>query len=182
MIYTGIGSRETPREIGVIMTAFAKEASAQGIILRSGAAPGADTFFEIGAREDLREIYLPWKGFNGNSSPLFNVSYDTPEREKEIARRFHPAWRNLTPAGKKLMVRNVYQVLGKDLETPSDFLVCWAKTKKMDKNGGVLDVNGGTGLAVRLAVYYGIPVYNLEITAHREFIIEKIKSKNFTIF
>jgi predicted Rossmann fold nucleotide-binding protein DprA/Smf involved in DNA uptake len=45
MIYAGIGSRETPKEVLKSMTNYAKELSATGWVLRSGGADGADTAF-----------------------------------------------------------------------------------------------------------------------------------------
>lgn len=59
MIYTGIGSRETPPEIQEIMTNYARKLDKLGFILRSGGAMGADTAFEKGSTN--KEIYLPWK-------------------------------------------------------------------------------------------------------------------------
>jgi hypothetical protein len=53
---------------------------------------------------------------------------------------------------KKLMARNMYQVLGQDLETPTSFIVCWTKDGK---------ASGGTGQALRVAKKYNIPIFNL---------------------
>ena len=50
------------------------------------------------------------------------------------------------------MARNCHQVLGQDLKTPVDFIVCWTK------DGGE---SGGTGQALRIARDLNIPVYNL---------------------
>jgi hypothetical protein len=58
----------------------------------------------------------------------------------------------LSYGAKKLMARNCHQVLGQDLKTPVDFIVCWTK------NG---NINGGTGQALRIAKKLNIPVYNL---------------------
>lgn len=51
-----------------------------------------------------------------------------------------------------LMRRNIYQVLGKDLNTPSEFVICWTK------NG---QLAGGTSFAMRVAYEWKVPVYNL---------------------
>jgi len=68
-----------------------------------------------------------------------------------IAAIYHPYWNNLSYGAKKLLARNVYQVLGYDLQTPSSFIVCWTK----DGKG-----SGGTGQAIRIAKAYGIPVFD----------------------
>lgn len=53
-------------------------------------------------------------------------------------------------------MRNIFQVLGKDLDTPSDFVVFWAKPI-----GNSGKVSGGTNTAVALALQESIPVFNM---------------------
>ena len=157
--YTGVGSRETPKPVLEQMRSLAAALAQAGFTLRSGGAEGADTAFEQGARgvEGARmQIYLPWRGFNGNASPLYTVE----RRALDIARRTHPAWHRLSLAARKLHGRNCYQVLGLSLDTPSRFLVCWtsdgcesARTRSAK--------TGGTGTAIELAERHGVPVFNL---------------------
>ena len=118
-----------------------------GFVLRSGGADGADSWFEAGAGSDS-EIYLPWPGYNGHPSGLSHVC----DRALEIARSHHPAWRRCSPAGRKLLGRNCYQILGPDLESPSEFVICWTPEGK---------ITGGTGQALRVAQAHGIPIFNL---------------------
>ena len=146
MIYTGIGSRETPTELKNDIKTIVEHLNKKGYTLRSGGAPGADSFFEEHA--DKKEIYLPWRGFNGNTSLLFNP---TPEAF-EMAQKYHPNWGRLSYGAKKLMARNCHQVLGLDLKSPTDFIVCWTKDGK---------ATGGTGQALRMAEDLKIPIYNL---------------------
>ena len=47
------------------------------------------------------------------------------------------------------MARNGYQVLGADLQTPTDFIICYTKDGKGE---------GGTGQALRIAKDYDIQV------------------------
>jgi hypothetical protein len=145
LYYAGIGSRETPPEILLRMTKGAAWLSSKGYTLRSGGAPGADSAFEAGA--ESKEIYLPWRGFNGNPSPLYTI---TPEALK-IAAEHHPAWDHCSSAAQKLHARNVHQILGKDLKTPVHFVLAWTK------DGGA---TGGTGQAIRIARRCEIPVFN----------------------
>lgn len=147
--YTGVGSRQTPTGISTIMTDVAKFLSETGCVLRSGGAEGADSFFEAGVPDPTKkEIYLPWKDFNGNKSPLFRVT----DEALKLASKYHPAWNKLSYGARKLMGRNGYQVLGYDLKTPSAFVLCWTKDGKEI---------GGTAQAMRIAKDYKIPVYNL---------------------
>lgn len=146
MYYTGIGSRDTPILFKDIINKLSLFLEKHSYILRSGGAPGADTFFEEYISK--KEIYLPWPHFNNNRSKLCNVSDDA----LIIAEQFHPNWNALSKAGKFLMGRNCYQVLGCDLNTPSKFIICYTKDGK---------ASGGTGQAMRIAEYYDIPIINL---------------------
>lgn len=146
--YAGIGSTKTPPNIQNFMTTLGFLLDQNGWTLRSGGAPGADTAFEAALTDSYKEIFLPWKNFNGNKSEFFPPS----EAAVELAKKFHPAWYRLSYGGKLLMARNCHQVLGANLESPVKFIVCWTQ-------GGT--IKGGTGQALRMAEHYNIPVYNL---------------------
>ncbi len=181
MIYTGIGARKTPGNILNAMVQVGEYMYDTGHTLRSGGAQGADRAFEIGADRQyglhrneakgeyvpaLKHIYLPWKGFEGNTSPFNNVC----EEAMKVAALFHPRWDSLSQGAQKLMGRNAYQMLGLDLNTPSACMICWTL-------GGM--VEGGTGQAIRMALYYDIPVLNFgnltlpEMNARLEIILEE---------
>lgn len=145
--YTGIGSRRTPKDILRYMKTFAVFLGTKGVILRSGGADGADTAFEIGCSyvNGKKEIYLPWKNFNNNKSKFYNISNEA----MKIAEKFHPAWNKLSDGARKLHSRNVYQILGYDLNTPTNLVICWS------------DGSGGTEQALRIAKHWKIKIYNL---------------------
>ncbi len=143
--YAGIGSRETPADVCSFFTKVAAFLETNNYILRSGHAQGADISFEQGAV--LGEIYLPWKGFAGSNSKLVVSSQEA----FQIASMFHPRWDYLSEPVKKLMARNAHQVLGGDLRSPADFIICWTP-------GG--SGSGGTGQALRMAKHYNIPVFD----------------------
>ena len=75
----------------------------------------------------------------------------------------------LSQGALKLHLRNVNQVLGADLNTPSKFLICWAK---MDKQGSPI---GGTRTAWKIAEKYGIPCFNLAVEEDKNRILKLIK-------
>lgn len=147
--YTGIGSRNTPEEILKVFENIGQYLATKDFVLRSGAADGADSAFEQGCNHvnGKKEIYLPWKGFNGSTSDLVVTN---PEAF-EIAKHYHPYWENLKDGAKKLQARNSHQVLGLDLHTPSDFIICYTP------NG---QESGGTGQALRIAKDYHIPIFD----------------------
>lgn len=160
--YTGIGSRETPEHICEQMTTIAMLLAERDWILRSGGAEGADAAFELGASSQFEapmRIYLPWDGFSEkyvDSEPnyiaLSQLRGYIQEDAARIASEHHPAWSKLTPGARKLHTRNVLQVLGEELDTPSELVICWTPNGK----GG-----GGTGQAIRIAKAYGVPIYDL---------------------
>lgn len=148
--YSGIGSRQTPDNICKQMVTFGKNMALKGLTLRSGHADGADKAFEYGCNiiGGPKEIYIPWKNFNQSTSHL----YEIPEQAFLVAEQFHPAWNRLKQGAQKLMARNVCQVAGMDLNTPSLFVLCWTP------NGSG---SGGTGQALRIAKALKIPVFDL---------------------
>lgn len=154
--YAGIGARETPRDVCLYMTAIAKRLASLGYTCNSGGAEGADSAFERGAVVN-RQIFLPWDGFNRKYVLAMNKlhgegSYIVPPFNKELVRKYHPKPSLLTGSGWKFMSRNSYQVLGLDLNTPVDFVLCWTKDGK---------ATGGTGQALRIAQDRSIPIFNL---------------------
>ncbi len=155
--YAGIGSRETPNDVCLHMTAISKRLASLGYTCNSGGADGADAAFERGAVIN-RQIFLPWDGFNKrNISSLVKLhgegSYLVPPFNPELVRKYHPKPNSLSDAGWKFMSRNSYQVLGKDLNTPVEFVLCWTKDGK---------ASGGTGQAMRIAKDKNIPIFNLK--------------------
>jgi hypothetical protein len=163
MKYAGIGARKTPSNLRKEMTKIASFLEKYGCILRSGAAEGADSAFEEGVSSpDNCEIFLPWKGFSNSSSSLY-----TPSKEAfAIAKKFHPAWGRLSVPIEKLMARNTHQVLGANLDDHSKFVICWTPDGM---------ASGGTGQAIRIALVYDIPVYNLFNEVDREDLRELCK-------
>ena len=162
-IYAGVGSRSTPPDVLERMERIAEALARRGWTLRSGAAAGADSAFERGARRAgaPREIWLPWDGFNGRTADGATRIGRNSARIRDRARQCHPAWHTLSDGAQKLMVRNVHQVLGAEpgSSPPADVVLCWTPSGA---------AGGGTGLAVRLARRHGIPVVDLGTGDRRE--------------
>lgn len=140
--YAGIGSRETPKHIQLLMTKIAETMETYGYTLRSGGAVGADKAFAKGTSQ--KEIYL---------------HTDANEKSDEFL-KYHPAPHTLIGKAKKLISRNAFQVLGKDLNTPSSMVICWTPDG-CDGHMTRTTATGGTGQAITIAEAYDIPIYNL---------------------
>lgn len=167
--YAGIGARATPAAMLALMRAIGQALALDGYLLRSGGAEGADSAFAQGAFEGggSRRIYLPWRGFNGvcDDAVVFDRVPGAGQATR-IAAQFHHRWDNLKHPVRKLMARNVMQILGDDCQSPCKFVICWAPRTQVDARGRVRDVAGGTGQAVRIAYAHGIPVFNLALPDH----------------
>jgi len=131
------------------MTEIASRLSNLGYTLYSGGADGADHAFEIGTSNKL--IFLPWDGFCGKN--VDSNQYIVPPFNGDLVNKYHPRASKLKPGALRLMSRNSYQVLGPDLRSPVDFILCWTKDGK---------ASGGTGQAIRIANSIGIPVFNMK--------------------
>ena len=148
---------------------LAKKLAESNWILRSGGAPGADSAFADGIKhlpnlKNYQEIYIPWNGFNGLKEDHENGIYlENNPMAEEIANKYHPVYGKLSQTAKKLMCRNGYQILGKDLKTPSKFIICWTRDGAIEKTNRD---TGGTGQALRIAIANNIPIYNLNNKYH----------------
>ncbi len=175
--YAGIGSRKTPEDVLLLMERLAQKLSHR-YILRSGGADGADTAFEKGARlpQGEAEVYLPWQGFNKSNSPLHQVD----AQALTLASTLHPGWSELGQGPRKLHARNCYQVLGQNLATPVEFVVCWTSdgcesTRQRRKS------TGGTATAIVLAERLNIPRFNLFNMKSRQQLFERLKNEGIEV-
>ena len=160
--YAGIGSRKTPRVIIEKIQYIAQVLADHGWGVRSGGARGADEVFDefAGFRNGKREVWLPWRGYNGIH--VLNYPYKTPDRGESrtycrIAQDHHPAWERCNqerPRASHPERRNHIGYLGSrgTCNNKSRAVICWTP------NGKVV---GGTGMGIRIAKTYEIPVFNL---------------------
>lgn len=156
--YTGVGSRSTPNDILDLMERYASLLKNEGVWLRSGRAKGADTAFEYAAGS-LAELYIPWWNFerhrDTNGIPkIICPSGELLDDALTVAESVHPGWHKCSNGARLLHARNVFQVWGADLDTPSDFVILWAEPQGRS-------VKGGTRTALEVARKAEIPVYNL---------------------
>lgn len=179
--YTGVGSRQTPMYILYMMSELAMIFERKGYLLRSGCATGADAAFEDALLDPANnsEIYVPNRGFSGNMGTTHKPYYIIPKErfgtsfkglyyqatrlihQKDI----HKFWQRCSPHTMDLHNRNMFQVLGLDLKSKSNFNICYTKNKELkykdtDKN------TGGTGTSINASDLYGITLFNLSVDEH----------------
>ena len=147
--YAGIGSRQTPVEVLSSMAAFAGNLEKLNWVLRSGGANGADSAFASGVMKNInKEIFLPFKGFNGKNSDLHEPSTEA----MQMAESIHPAWHNCSRVARLLHARNSHQIFGQYMDNPVKFVICWTPDGRR---------TGGTGQALRIAEHFGIPIFDM---------------------
>lgn len=160
--YAGVGSRETPAESLEHMRRLAMELAGDGFGLRSGAAPGADSAFEQGCddAQGAKAIFLPWAGFQKRQADAGTHVLPRNSPAMEIAAKLHPAWPYLKPYARLLHSRNVMQICGFSLDEPARFALLWTKDGAQ-AGAETSQATGGTGMAIRIASLYGVPVINM---------------------
>ena len=80
---------------------------------------------------------------------------DLISETERIASEVHPAWDRCNEWARGMHSRNCHQILGYDLQSPVDAVICWTPDGK---------IQGGTATAIRIALKYNIPVFNLGVS------------------
>lgn len=148
-IYTGIGARNPRDSVKDIIKNIASFLAKKNYILYSGGAPGCQTVFEKGCDEyrGMKNIFLPWKGYNNSSSPL--VSWG-----RKITPLISPLsdtiLENMSPEIKYIHLRNIQLLFGYNLDKPSKFVICWFPYVSYDYS-----------MLIHYAEYFDIPVFNI---------------------
>lgn len=173
MIVTGIGSRKIDANQYAMIVSLARFLRKRGYHLRSGGAIGSDSAFEEGwVGSDQKTIYLPEPGFNRR--PVNDACYPTPTCDhiwfeaEDTARKIHPNFDALDEFSRNAHTRNIYQVLGDDLRSPSDLVIACALPKGKS-------VNGGTATAFNLAKAKGIPTFNIWLLDQRKQLLQHLQ-------
>jgi hypothetical protein len=150
--YAGVGSRKTPLDICLLMSDIAFYLEQKNWTLRSGHAYGADISFESG-------IVRP-----SDTCEIFKAD-DATDNALENAKLYHPNWAGCDNNVRKLHARNSMIILGKDLDSPVDFVVCWTE-------GGL--EKGGTGQSLRVAKANNIRIFNLFDEKVKQYFVDKL--------
>lgn len=162
MIVTIIGARVTPPAITDEMRKIAHFFAKNGAIVRTGKAAGADAAAvegcilakKAGKLKAKPEVYIPWNGYGKEYTQEWDILLGDDTTASKVAERMHPAWERCSGGVRKLYTRNVGQILGKDLDTPTDLVLYWCK--EMNRKP-----TGGTALAVNLGEEVGAARINM---------------------
>lgn len=185
-----MGSRKAPLFVLYLFSLLAQVFEQKGMILRSGGALGADSAFSDalsapGGRSQIFVTNSVKKPNYFNPQAIYGQSFDGLYRQAMrliIDNRIHKKWENCSQAALDLHNRNVFQVLGLDLKTHSEFVLCWTpRGEKTYAETG--QFTGGTGTAINTADINHIPVFNLanevDLIYSLDFILKNIDCIDF---
>ena len=140
-------------ELGVTFTSGLCELGMDGI-----AQKAYSKAVDLGlAKESQFEVYVADQ-YNIRKSTLPRKhlaivrNKDLISETERIASEVHPAWDRCNEWARGMHSRNCHQILGYDLQSPVDAVICWTP------DGAVV---GGTRTALLLAQDAGIPIFNL---------------------
>jgi hypothetical protein len=153
--YAGFSAPDTPPEVLNFMSRLSSRLEEIGFVLRSRGADGADSAFDDGCEN--KEIFLPWPGFNDKES-----EFDSPTSEAlRVMEVLHGDWQQLKQGAQRLLACNSHVILGADMRSPADFVVCWTNDGA-EKSRSFGRSTWEPNLAIDLADRFGIPVFNLK--------------------
>lgn len=128
------------------MDGIAQKAYSQAVDL--GLASESQFEVYVADQYDIRRSTLPRKHL------AIIRNKDLIAETERIASEVHPAWDKCNEWARGMHSRNCHQILGYDLQSPVDAVICWTP------NG---NIQGGTATAIRIALKYNIPVFNLGV-------------------
>ena len=157
MILAQLGVTFTSGLCELGMDGIAQKAYSQAVDL--GLASESQFEVYVADQSNIRRSTLPRKHL------AIIRNKDLIAETERIASEVHPAWDKCNEWAKGMHSRNCHQILGYDLRSPVDAVICWTP------NGNVV---GGTSTAIRIALKYNIPVFNLG-TNDKESVLQSIK-------
>lgn len=184
-VYAGIGSRKAYPRMMDLANEIADYLADNGYTLRHGNALGMDKAFagKSQPREKNEEgVVTRWMNYNFYTQDWQEEVYTASDADYEtlaIARELHPTPASLSPYALNLMARNANQILGKNLDTLVDFVVCWTPDG-CESHETRSAKTGGTGQAISIASLLGVPIINLANDNYTERIVEIVKNSKST--
>lgn len=149
------GDKDTPPDVLAKVKELAKWLESIGFTIRVGGDGPVEEAAE--AAVNKKELLLPWKDFNGKTSPTtFSI-----ERAHHIAKQFHPAYENMKKGIHGILAKNARLIMGNKMMSPATLLITW--TPDGAENGRSVNVGTGfSGHAIKIATAARVPVFNLQ--------------------
>jgi hypothetical protein len=156
--YTALGAAEAPAETLETARKIAVWMQRRGYTLRTSGEPGIPRAFEAGVTwPSALEVILPESPYHGRTASPVGPAYIADTASFQAAQKLLASIENSsTTSTDDAAIAMVLQILGRDLESPSDFVVLW---KQPDDR----DTSGRTRTLRAIAHTANIPVWNLAI-------------------
>lgn len=151
--YTGTGSKTAPWEVLLLMYHLAQRLAAAGYWLRTGMVTNPNRAFRQGAGS--RHVVCGPEGVTTGAMML--------------AETYHPTWDRCDGRARKFHACGVHQVLGQELDRPSEFVVVWTADGCTTHAERTVRT-GAPATAISIADSYAIPVFNLRRKDHRRLV------------
>lgn len=191
--FTGICSDDTPDSEKRFLSVVTERLIAEGYFVRSGGVRGCSSPFIAGAEASLlgvdgecsgdmpeMAIYMPW-GSDGERVADHKVYLDIHQLHHQKQGRyaevstFHRDVDLMTSHNQDLAHESyVPALLGEDLNLKSRFLICWAPSPTFDEQKQITDCGGCMSIAVRIAHYHGIRIFNTAVPEHKHRLLKWI--------
>ncbi|MCP4353772.1 MAG: hypothetical protein GY795_50640 [Desulfobacterales bacterium] len=168
--YIGTGPTGTPNNITRLMEAVASKLESDGFSLRTGDIGKADAAFSKGVINKENICIFSAKYL----SDLETEEYRLTRKAVSIAQKVHQAdWKSVSSYVRSIYAKSAFLVLGKNLDTPSKFVIYWRISKErmashieqamhLEHEIKLAEID----TAVLIAVHYKIPVFNLAEKEH----------------
>ena len=129
-----------------ISSYFAKK----DMVLRTSGSKGigSDAIKGCDDNQGQYDAFVPWDGYN-----KIPICYELTKEAFDIAEAFNGKYSTMSQTNRKILAAMSYQVLGDDLISPSDFVICYSNRGK-GKGGNV-------GHLIKIAKAYGVPIFDI---------------------
>lgn len=152
-----------------------------GETVKIGTKRFTDAYYVFNSKDNKGQIQAsewvkntPTKNVTSFSSfDITQNKFGNADKAKTIANELHPSEEQLSTWPEALMARNTYQIFGKNLDKPVDFVLFYA-----EETDNPLRPKGGTGQAIEMARRKGIPTINMAEDGWRDKLIKLLKKQN----
>ena len=188
--YAGIGTRgnkgKLPKGVKEKLAKIAKSLEKQGLTLRTGEGVGSDAAFKNAVKDSSkRKVYTKYhaakntwgEGKTSTGPQAFKIMVHTlPDVNDHVVLKngklkVKNSGNDVKTTTKQLYARNCFQILGGNLKSPVDFIVCYSP---LDEDG---NPTPGTRYSLYLAKLMNIPVFNLAEEGAEEKFLEWMKNE-----
>lgn len=157
MIFTSYG-QQLPKDMAAQAAQIGKELSDLGWTYRGGyEEPGLMTM-DIAVNKDSREIFVPWQGFNKgrhkHEGVLVCHCLETHLSAIEMAQQAYPTFKEETTEIQMYWVRNIYLLLGENLDKPTDLVIYY--------QDGQTTAKTGSQYLLHAALQMEVPCFNIQ--------------------